>query len=72
MASTACAVAASEFWFVGGGAIAGRQTRIVLVNPDETSAVVDVIVRGPDGVIDWDALAAKVMANYEATGSWFI
>ena len=52
MASTACAVAASEFWFVGGGAIAGRQTRIELVNPDETSAVVDVIVRGPDGVID--------------------
>jgi hypothetical protein len=52
MASTACAVAASEFWFVGGGAIAGRQTRIVLVNPDETAAVVDVIVRGPDGVID--------------------
>jgi hypothetical protein len=27
---------------------------------------------GPDGVIDWDALAAKVMANYEATGSWFV
>ena len=52
MASTACAAAASEFWFVGGGAIAGRQTRIVLVNPDETAAVVDVIVHGPDGVID--------------------
>ena len=52
MASTACAPAASEFWFVGGGAIAGRQTRIVLVNPDETSAVVDVIIRGPKGLID--------------------
>ena len=52
MASTACATASSEFWFVGGGAIAGRQTRIVLVNPDETAAVVDVIVRGPEGVID--------------------
>lgn len=52
MASTACAPAASEFWFVGGGAIAGRQTRIVLVNPDETSAVVDVIIRGPNGLID--------------------
>ena len=49
MASTACAPAASEFWFVGGGAIAGRQTRIVLVNPDETSAVVDVVIRGPQG-----------------------
>ena len=52
MASTACAPAASEFWFVGGGAIAGRQTRIVLVNPDDTAAIVDVIVRGPDGLID--------------------
>ena len=52
MASTACAPATSESWFVGGGAIAGRQTRIVLVNPDETAAVVDVIIRGPEGVID--------------------
>ncbi|MCF8551944.1 MAG: hypothetical protein K9G05_07705 [Candidatus Nanopelagicales bacterium] len=52
MASTACAPAASEFWFVGGGAIAGRKTRVVLVNPDETAASVDVIVHGPDGIID--------------------
>ena len=52
MASTACAPAASEFWFVGGGAIAGRQTRIVLVNPDETAAIVDVLIRGPEGLID--------------------
>jgi len=52
LASTACAPAASEFWFVGGGAIAGRQTRIVLVNPDQTAAIVDVIIRGPEGVIE--------------------
>jgi len=52
LASTACAPASSESWFVGGGAIAGRQTRIVLVNPDETAAIVDVIIRGPEGVID--------------------
>jgi hypothetical protein len=52
MASTACASAGSDFWFVGGGAIAGRQTRVVLVNPDETPAVVDVIVHGTDGLID--------------------
>ena len=30
MASTACAPAASEFWFVGGGAIAGREDIVVL------------------------------------------
>jgi hypothetical protein len=52
MASTACAIAGSDFWFVGGGAIAGRQTRVVLVNPDDTPAVVDVIVHGTDGLID--------------------
>ncbi len=52
MASTACAPAASEFWFVGGGSIAGRKTRVLLVNPDDTAAVVDVIIHGPDGIID--------------------
>lgn len=52
MASTACAPAASEFWFVGGGAISGRTTRIVLVNPDDTAAVADVVIHGPDGIID--------------------
>lgn len=52
MASTACGPAASEFWFVGGGAIAGRKTRVVLVNPDDSAAVVDVIVHGVEGIID--------------------
>lgn len=52
LASTACAPAASEFWFVGGGAISGRRTRIVLVNPDPTAAIVDIIIRGPEGVIE--------------------
>lgn len=52
MASTACAPAASDFWFVGGGAVAGRITRVVLVNPDVTSAIVDIIIHGPDGEID--------------------
>ena len=52
MASTACAPAGSDFWFVGGGAVAGRITRVVLVNPDVTSAIVDVVIHGPDGEID--------------------
>jgi len=55
MASTSCASAGSDFWFVGGGAIAGRNTRIVLVNPDDTAAAVDVVVLGPSGVIDTPA-----------------
>ena len=54
-ASTACAPAASDFWFVGGGAISGRKTRIILVNPDDTAASVDVQVLGPRGIIDTPA-----------------
>lgn len=65
LASTSCAPAASQFWFVGGGAIAGRQTRIVLVNPDETSAIVDVIIRGPDGVIDAPAGRGLVVTGQD-------
>lgn len=52
MASTACAPAGTEFWFVGGGAVAGRQTRVVLVNPDDNAAIVDITVLGPEGIID--------------------
>lgn len=55
MASTSCAPAGSDFWFVGGGAIAGRNTRIVLVNPDDSAAAVDVVVLGPNGIIDTPA-----------------
>lgn len=55
MASTACAPAGSDFWFMGGGATAGRQTRVVLVNPDDYSSVVDVKVIGPDGLIETPA-----------------
>lgn len=61
MASTACAPAASDFWFVGGGAVAGRRTRVVLVNPDDTAALADVIVHGPDGVIDSPASRGLVI-----------
>ena len=52
MASTPCDYAGSDFWFVGGGAIAGRQTRVVLVNPDAFAAVIDLVIYGPNGVID--------------------
>lgn len=65
MASTACAPAASDFWFVGGGAVAGRRTRVVMVNPDETAAIVDVIIHGPDGIIDSPASRGLVVKGRE-------
>lgn len=52
MASTACEPAASQFWFVGGGAISGRVSRIVLVNPDDQAALVDLVIYGPDGIVE--------------------
>lgn len=52
MASTACEPASSEFWFVGGGAIPGRVSRIVLVNPDDQAAVVDLVIYGPEGIVE--------------------
>lgn len=52
LASTACTRPATEFWFVGGGAVAGRVTRVLLVNPDDTAAIVDVIVHGTSGILD--------------------
>ncbi|MDP2012729.1 MAG: DUF5719 family protein, partial [Actinomycetota bacterium] len=52
MASTPCDSAGSDFWFVGGGAVAGRQTRVVLVNPDNFAAVVDLVIYGPGGIVD--------------------
>ncbi|MDO9486169.1 MAG: DUF5719 family protein [Actinomycetota bacterium] len=52
MASTPCDSAGSDFWFVGGGAVAGRQTRVVLVNPDSFAAVVDLVIYGPEGIVD--------------------
>lgn len=61
LASTACSPAASEFWFVGGGAVAGRQTKVVLVNPDDTAAVVDVIIHGPEGVVEAPASRGLVI-----------
>ncbi|CAB4912774.1 MAG: hypothetical protein F2923_06365 [Actinobacteria bacterium] len=52
MASTPCDSAGSDFWFVGGGAVAGRQTRVVLVNPDSFAASIDLVIYGPNGVVD--------------------
>ncbi|MFA7324024.1 MAG: DUF5719 family protein [Candidatus Nanopelagicales bacterium] len=52
MASTPCDSAGSDFWFVGGGSVAGRQTRVVLVNPDAFAAVVDLVIYGPKGIVD--------------------
>lgn len=52
LTSTACLAAGSSWWFMGGGAVLGQLTRIVLVNPESSPALVDVTVYGADGPVD--------------------
>jgi len=52
LTSAACLAAGSSWWFMGGGAVLGQLTRIVLVNPESSPALVDVTVYGADGPVD--------------------
>jgi hypothetical protein len=52
LTSTACLSAGSSWWFMGGGAVLGQLTRMVLVNPESSPALVDVTVYGVDGPVD--------------------
>ena len=49
---TACVAPASDFWFVGSGAVVGQRGRVYLSNPEAAPAVADVTLYGPDGPID--------------------
>ena len=51
-AGTACQRPDVEAWFTGVGAGAEHSSVLELVNPDAGTAVADVVVHGPDGVID--------------------
>lgn len=51
LADVACAAPGTDFWFVGGGTTVGRRGRLVLTNPLDTPAQVDVTLYGPDGVV---------------------
>lgn len=52
LASAECAPPSSDVWLVGGGSLAGQRDRVVLVNPTDSDAVVDLDVYGPDGKIE--------------------
>lgn len=52
LASVACSPAAADQWFVGGAGTVGRSTRLLLVNPEDSPAVVDVRVYGSEGEVD--------------------
>ena len=61
LASTACLGPDTSWWFVGGGSGAGRQTQLVLVNPESSPAEIDVVVSGPEGEITTPSLRGVVV-----------
>lgn len=61
LASTACLGPDTSWWFVGGGSVAGRDTRLVLVNPESSPAEIDVVLSGPDGEITTPSLRGVVV-----------
>lgn len=52
LAGTICAPSATDFWFVGSGAVVGQRGRVYLTNIEPAPAVVDVTLYGPDGPVD--------------------
>ncbi len=52
LAAGQCAAPGGEFWFVGGGATAGRTSTVLLTNVDSAPATVDVTIFGAKGPIN--------------------
>lgn len=51
-AAAACDEAVAEAWLVGGATDVGRSTLVLLANPSEVAATVDVRVSGENGSVD--------------------
>jgi hypothetical protein len=52
LATTACLPSSTDFWFVGAGTRIGEQSELILTNPENAVAMVDVSVFGPRGRYD--------------------
>ena len=52
LAAVRCTAAGPRFWFVGGSTRVGDATVLVLVNPDDTPALVDVTTWTSEGPVD--------------------
>lgn len=61
LASQPCLGPDTTWWFVGGGSTAGRDSDLVLVNPEETPADVEVSISGPDGIVTTPQLRGLVV-----------
>lgn len=61
LSSLACLGPATSWWFVGGGSVAGRDTNLVLVNPESTPAELEVQISGSEGPITTPRLRGIVV-----------
>jgi hypothetical protein len=52
LASTQCQPTGTDFWFVGPASDVGQRAVLVLTNPEDSAATVDVTIHGPDGLVD--------------------
>ena len=71
--NTSITVSHIDFTPLGSTAAATPVVVAAAVSADVAGISVDASASaGHDGVVDWNALAAIVTANFEATGHWFI
>ncbi|MGA0010649.1 MAG: DUF5719 family protein [Candidatus Nanopelagicales bacterium] len=61
LASQPCLGPDTTWWFVGGGSTPGRETSLVLVNPESTQAELEVAIKGPDGPVSTPRLRGLVV-----------
>lgn len=52
LAGLRCGPPSTESWFVGGSTVVGDATQLVLANPDDTPAIVDVTIWSGQGPVD--------------------
>ena len=52
LASTQCQPTGTDFWFVGPASGVGQRAVLVLTNPENAEAMVDVTIHGERGVVD--------------------
>lgn len=61
LSSQPCLAPDTTWWFVGGGSTAGRESELVLVNPEDTPADLEVAISGPDGPVTAPRLRGVVV-----------
>lgn len=61
LASQPCLGPDTTWWFVGGGSTAGRESELVLVNPESTPAELEIAISGPDGPVSTPRLRGIVV-----------